>query len=59
MDLSNTDNMIAITQLKEEVESLKKQLSIKDSQILERDKKVKYISEIMTNGLLMQKLIKV
>lgn len=59
MDLSNTDNMIAITQLKEEVESLKKQLSIKDSQILERDKKVKYISEVMTNGLLMKKLIKV
>ena len=32
--------MIAITQLKEEVESLKKQLQQKDTQLLEKDKKV-------------------
>ena len=40
LDLSSTDNMIAITQLREEVESLKKQLSQKDVQIIDRDKKV-------------------
>jgi hypothetical protein len=40
LDMSSTENMVAMTQLKEEVESLKKQLSQKSTEILERDKKV-------------------
>ncbi len=40
LDISSTENMVAMTQLKEEVESLKKQLLQKQQEILERDKKV-------------------
>lgn len=39
-DFGSTENMVMITQLREEVESLKRALSAKDQQILERDRKV-------------------
>ena len=48
---SDSDNMVAMTQLKEEVESLKKLVASKDLQILERDKKVK-LSFACGRGLL-------
>lgn len=41
---SDSDNMVAMTHLKEEVESLKKLVASKDQQILERDKKVGWIT---------------
>ena len=41
-DLNSSENMVIITQLREELEKLKKQVIIKDQQILERDKKVSY-----------------
>ena len=45
-DFSGTDNLVAITQLREEVESLKKQLQSKDQQILDREKKVRASNSI-------------
>ena len=39
-DFGNTDNIVMLTQMKETIESLKKQLAGKDAQILERDKRV-------------------
>ena len=47
-DFGNTENMVAITQLREEVESLKRALNTKDQQILERDKKVLGIGKLYT-----------
>ena len=43
-DINSSDNMILITQLREQIESLKKQLQGKDAQLLEKDKKVGFIS---------------
>nr|KAG5700246.1 hypothetical protein BaRGS_007619 [Batillaria attramentaria] len=40
MDTNNSDNVILITQLREQIESLKKQLTVKDAQLLEKDKKI-------------------
>ncbi|XP_006811499.1 protein FAM76B-like [Saccoglossus kowalevskii] len=40
MDAGNTDHMVAMTQLREQVASLKKQLNEKDKVILEKDKKI-------------------
>ena len=39
-DFVSTDNLVVVTQLKEEVTALKKQLQAKELQILERDRKV-------------------
>jgi len=40
-DLLSTDgNIVALTQLKEKVEALKKQVAIKDSHLLEKDRKI-------------------
>ena len=41
VDLNSSENMVIITQLREELEALKKQVIMKDQQILERDKKVR------------------
>lgn len=41
MDSGGTDNFILISQLKEEVMSLKRLLQQRDQTILEKDKKVK------------------
>ncbi|XP_070191445.1 protein FAM76B-like isoform X1 [Littorina saxatilis] len=38
-DTNSSDNVILITQLREQIESLKKQLQGKDAQLLEKDKK--------------------
>ena len=40
LDTNSSDNVILITQLREQIESLKKQLQGKDAQLLEKDKKV-------------------
>ena len=48
LDFGGTDNMIVITQLKEEVQALKKQLTAKEQQILERDKKVSRLNAART-----------
>lgn len=40
LDTNNSDNVILITQLREQIESLKKQLTVKDAQLLEKDKKI-------------------
>ncbi|XP_046585523.1 protein FAM76B-like [Haliotis rubra] len=40
MDIGSSDQMIAITQLREQLESLKKQLQGKDQQLKEKDKKI-------------------
>ena len=40
-DMGNTDHMVAITQLKEEVESLKKQLLLKEQALFDKDRKVR------------------
>ena len=40
VDPGNTDHMVAMTQLREQVASLKKVLAEKEKAILERDKKV-------------------
>ena len=40
IDYSGSDNVVAVTQLREEVEALKKLLAFKDQQILDREKKV-------------------
>ena len=39
-DMSNTDHMVAMTQLKEQIESLRRQLLAKEQALLEKDKKV-------------------
>lgn len=39
-DLNSTDHMIAITQLREELEALKKQIQGKDQQMKEKEMKV-------------------
>ncbi|KAI0229326.1 Protein FAM76A [Lamellibrachia satsuma] len=39
-DFVSSDNLVVVTQLKEEVTSLKRQLQAKEQQILERDKKM-------------------
>ena len=39
-DFTVSDNVVAFTQLREEIETLKKKLSVKDQEILDRDKKV-------------------
>ena len=38
--MASTENLVLITQLKDEVESLKKQLALKEQQLLEKDKNV-------------------
>ncbi len=38
--MASSENLIAIQQLKDEVENLKKQLNQKEQQLLEKDKKV-------------------
>ncbi|KAK0045552.1 protein FAM76A [Biomphalaria pfeifferi] len=40
MDTATSENVILITQLREQIESLKKQMSNKDQQLLEKDKKI-------------------
>lgn len=40
LDTNSSDNVILITQLREQIESLKKQLQSKDAQLLEKDKKI-------------------
>ncbi|PVD29150.1 hypothetical protein C0Q70_11747 [Pomacea canaliculata] len=40
VDTGTSDNVILITQLREQIESLKKQISAKDAQLLEKDKKI-------------------
>ncbi|KAL8586639.1 hypothetical protein ACOMHN_040147 [Nucella lapillus] len=40
VDTSTSENVILITQLREQIESLKKQLQAKDAQLLEKDRKV-------------------
>ncbi|KAH9508940.1 hypothetical protein Btru_048356 [Bulinus truncatus] len=40
MDTATSENVILITQLREQIESLKKQMSTKDQQLLEKDKKI-------------------
>ena len=39
--MASTENLVLITQLKDEVESLKKQLALKEQQLLEKDKNVR------------------
>ena len=41
--MASTENLVLITQLKDEVESLKKQLALKEQQLLEKDKNVSTI----------------
>ena len=41
VDPGNTDHMVAMTQLREQIASLKKLLAEKEKTILERDKKVR------------------
>lgn len=40
LDTATSENVILITQLREQIESLKKQMSGKDQQLLEKDKKI-------------------
>ncbi|XP_076466473.1 protein FAM76B-like [Babylonia areolata] len=40
VDTSSSENVIMITQLREQIESLKKQILAKDAQLLEKDKKI-------------------
>lgn len=40
MDLTNSDHVVAVTQLREQMASLQKQLSKKDQELLEKDKKI-------------------
>ncbi len=44
--MASSENLIAIQQLKDEVEKLKKQLNQKEQQLLEKDKKVGATSEV-------------
>lgn len=41
LDPNSSDHVVAMTQLKEKIASLQKQLSLKDSQLLNKDKQVK------------------
>lgn len=41
MDLNNSDHVVAVTQLREQMASLQKQLSKKDQELLEKDKRVR------------------
>ena len=43
--MASSENLIAIQQLKDEVENLKKQLNQKEQQLLEKDKKVRVMEE--------------
>lgn len=40
VDTANSENVILITQLREQIESLKKQVASKDQQLLEKEKKI-------------------
>jgi len=40
MDLNNSEHLVAVTQLREQMALLQKQLSKKDQELLEKDKKV-------------------
>jgi chromosome segregation ATPase len=40
MDLTNSEHVVTVTQLKEQIENLKKQLSKKDQELIEKDKKI-------------------
>lgn len=40
LDPNSSDHVVAMTQLKEQIASLQKQLSLKDSQLLNKDKMV-------------------
>ncbi len=49
--LASTENLVLITQLKDEVESLKKQLALKEQQLLEKDKNVSLRERAGVRGL--------
>ncbi|GFS01814.1 protein FAM76A [Elysia marginata] len=40
VDTANSENVILITQLREQIESLKKQMALKDQQLLEKEKNI-------------------
>ena len=42
IDSANSENVILITQLREQIESLKKQVASRDQQLLEKEKKVRH-----------------
>lgn len=44
LDPNSSDHVVAMTQLKEQMASLQKQLSQKDSQLLAKDKMVSYLN---------------
>lgn len=44
LDPNSSDHMVAMTQLKEQIASLKKQISQKDAILLSKDKMVKYLT---------------
>ena len=45
VDTANSENVILITQLREQIESLKKQVASRDQQLLEKEKKVGGLSQ--------------
>lgn len=45
LDPNSSDHVVAMTQLKEQIASLQKQISMKDSQLLNKDKMVVFICE--------------
>ena len=46
MDLNNSDHVVAVTQLREQMASLQKQLSKKDQELLEKDKRVRLLLQL-------------
>lgn len=47
MDPSSSDHVVAMTQLKETIASLNKKLTMKDSQLLQKDKEVGDLSKVV------------
>lgn len=46
VDPNSSDHVVAMTQLKEQIASLKKQVAQKDAQLLSKDKTVSYLVNI-------------
>jgi hypothetical protein len=46
-DPNSSDHVVAMTQLKEQIASLQKQLNQKDSQLLSKDRMVRNVAEVL------------